>query len=384
MLPTIDACTHALRTSPSPTSPWRTRRATTDRVRRPQCAGHRIRQRHRGPARWAVRDLGTVSTYALGAVYGLACCCSGPLLGSILTVAAVGSDPGYGAALLGAYAAGLAAPPFVLALLWDHLRLSRKPWLRGREVRIGPLQHPSTSLISGLLIIEIGLLYLLSDDTAGLVAPTAVDQQPTPRRPSATISAGCVRRDGPAGERADRPGRDGSATAAARLLRRRDTRAPDGERESDDARRHRAVVFAALVVPRLPVDREGARRGGGAEVAVEERDGARDLPVSSSHAVCEVRSTHASARARRPGDRGVGRRRPPGSTRPPTTIHTLGVPTSEQPGHPWARVARPLSIHFSRPVGGAQAPTVAAPIRPALGARCLLIGCRVHLSTSRR
>lgn len=124
-----------------------------------------------------IRISGPLSTYALGTVYGLAGFCSGPLLGSILTVAAVGSEPGYGAALLAAYAVGMAAPLFVLALLWDRFGLSRTRWLRGREVRLGPLRAHSTSLVSGLLFIGIGLLFLLTDGTAGIIAPTTVDQQ---------------------------------------------------------------------------------------------------------------------------------------------------------------------------------------------------------------
>nr|WP_222132212.1 cytochrome c biogenesis CcdA family protein [Pseudonocardia sp. C8] len=124
-----------------------------------------------------IRISGPVSTFTLGTVYGLAGFCSGPLLGSVLTVAAVGSEPGYGAALLAAYAVGMAAPLFVLALLWDRFGLSGKQWLRGREVRLGPLRSHSTSLISGLLFVGIGLLFLLTEGTAGLVAPTTVDQQ---------------------------------------------------------------------------------------------------------------------------------------------------------------------------------------------------------------
>ncbi|MHA6632037.1 cytochrome c biogenesis CcdA family protein [Pseudonocardia sichuanensis] len=124
-----------------------------------------------------IRVSGPLSTYALGTVYGLAGFCSGPLLGSILTVAAVGSEPGYGAVLLAAYAVGMAAPLFVLALLWERVGLSRQRWLRGHEVRLGRLRAHSTSLVSGVLFIAIGLLFLLTDGTAGIIAPTTVDQQ---------------------------------------------------------------------------------------------------------------------------------------------------------------------------------------------------------------
>jgi cytochrome c biogenesis protein CcdA len=124
-----------------------------------------------------IRISGPLSTFALGTVYGLAGFCAGPLLGSVLTVAAIGAEPGYGAALLAAYAVGMAAPLFVLALLWDRFGLGRRPWLRGREIALGPLRTHTTSLVSGLLFIGIGMLFLLTDGTAGIIAPTTVDQQ---------------------------------------------------------------------------------------------------------------------------------------------------------------------------------------------------------------
>ena len=178
-----------------------------------------------------IRISGPVSTYALGTVYGLAGFCSGPLLGSILTVAAVGSNPGYGAALLGAYAVGMAAPLFVLALAWDRFGLSRQQWLRGREVRIGPLRTHSTSLVSGVLFIGIGLLFLFTDGTAGIMAPTTVDQQADAQGviqdlfggvSDAAVLLGIVL--------------IALVVLAVRLLRRRSRRAPDGEREQEKTR----------------------------------------------------------------------------------------------------------------------------------------------------
>ena len=117
------------------------------------------------------------SIFLLGTVYGLAGFCSGPLLGSVLTVAAIGADPGYGALLLGVYAVGMAAPLFVLALIWDRMDLSTRTVLRGREVRLGPLRVHSTSLVSGLLFIGIGVIFLLTDGTANLGGLSGVDTQ---------------------------------------------------------------------------------------------------------------------------------------------------------------------------------------------------------------
>ncbi|HEU4514274.1 MAG TPA: cytochrome c biogenesis CcdA family protein [Nocardioidaceae bacterium] len=114
-----------------------------------------------GPATWA-------STVALGAVYGLAGFCSGPVLGAILTMAATQGSPWQGGLLLAVYALGMAAPLFVLAGLWDRFDLGRKSWLRGRMLRLGPITVHSTSLVSGLLFVAIGILFLRFDGTAGI------------------------------------------------------------------------------------------------------------------------------------------------------------------------------------------------------------------------
>lgn len=114
-----------------------------------------------GAAGWA-------STVALGAVYGLAGFCSGPVLGAILTMAATQESPLQGGFLLAVYALGMAFPLFVLALLWDRFELGRKGWLRGKTVSWGPVRVHTTSLVSGVLFVVIGVLFLMFDGTAGL------------------------------------------------------------------------------------------------------------------------------------------------------------------------------------------------------------------------
>jgi cytochrome c biogenesis protein CcdA len=126
----------------------------------------------RGPAvrfqqRMAGRS-GRLSVFGLGAAYGLAGFCSGPILGAVLTVAAAGGQAVRGAALLAVYALGMAAPMFVLALAWDRLGLGRRGWLRGKTFRLGPLHLHSTMLVSGLLFVGIGVLFLVFDGTAGI------------------------------------------------------------------------------------------------------------------------------------------------------------------------------------------------------------------------
>lgn len=109
-----------------------------------------------------------LSVLALGAVYGLAGFCSGPILGGILTVAATSEQPATGGALLAVYALGMTAPLLLLALVWDRWRIGERRWLRGRQFSVGRLRLHSTSTVSGLLFVVLGALFLVFDGTAGL------------------------------------------------------------------------------------------------------------------------------------------------------------------------------------------------------------------------
>ncbi|WP_372407857.1 cytochrome c biogenesis CcdA family protein [Streptomyces luteireticuli] len=117
------------------------------------------------------------STFLLGCVYGLAGFCAGPILGSVLAMTAMRGEVASGAAMLAVYALGMALPLFVLALFWDRFGLGRRRWLRGRELRVGRLRLHTTSLVSGLFFIGIGVLFLLYDGTTGLPGLLDADQE---------------------------------------------------------------------------------------------------------------------------------------------------------------------------------------------------------------
>ncbi|MFE5712430.1 cytochrome c biogenesis CcdA family protein [Streptomyces sp. NPDC056501] len=123
-----------------------------------------------------IRPTSALSVYALGLVYGLAGFCAGPILGSVLTVAALSGSPAYGGLLLAVYALGMAVPLFVLALLWERYDLGRRRWLRGRPLRVGPLTLHSTSVLSGLFFIALGTLFLVFDGTTALPGLLPVDE----------------------------------------------------------------------------------------------------------------------------------------------------------------------------------------------------------------
>ena len=120
----------------------------------------RLRSRVRGDSFGAV--------FALGAVYGFAGFCSGPILGAVLTVAAASGGVARGALLLAVYAAGMAAPLFVLALLWERLDLRNRPLLRGREISVGRFRLHTTNLVSGAMFVLLGTLFIAYEGTSAL------------------------------------------------------------------------------------------------------------------------------------------------------------------------------------------------------------------------
>lgn len=109
-----------------------------------------------------------VSTAGLGAAYGLAGFCSGPILGAVLTLAAAGAAPLRGALLLTVYAAGMTAPLFVLTAAWQRFDLGRRKWLRGKAFRVGFVQLQTTSTIGGLLFVATGAVFVWLGGSAGL------------------------------------------------------------------------------------------------------------------------------------------------------------------------------------------------------------------------
>ncbi|MBD2835249.1 cytochrome c biogenesis protein CcdA [Streptomyces pratensis] len=142
-----------------------------------QVVGLGFGSRRMAQAAGARRSGSAVSVFALGAVYGLAGFCAGPILGGILTVAAVDGDRFHGGVLLAVYALGMAVPLFAMALLWDRFDLGRKRWLRGRPLRMGRLSLHSTSLIGGLFFVGLGVAFLAFDGASALPSLISTDSE---------------------------------------------------------------------------------------------------------------------------------------------------------------------------------------------------------------
>jgi len=109
-----------------------------------------------------------LAVYLLGISYGLAGACSGPILGSVLAVAAFGGDPVYGGVLLAFMGLGMVVPLFVLALLWTRFDLGSRGWLKPRPLHFGPIRTTVVQVVSGVIFVLLGLLMMFTEGTAGL------------------------------------------------------------------------------------------------------------------------------------------------------------------------------------------------------------------------
>lgn len=117
------------------------------------------------------------AVYLLGTVYGVAGVCSGPILGSVLAVAAAGGNALYGGTLLAIYALGMVLPVLVLSVLWQRFELGRRHWLKPRVISVGPITTTVTSVVSGGIFIGLGILLLLTSGTANLGGVLTIEAQ---------------------------------------------------------------------------------------------------------------------------------------------------------------------------------------------------------------
>lgn len=124
----------------------------------------------------SARGTGLPRTFLLGAVGGVAGVCAGPVLGAVLTLALGQGGILRAAVLLAAYGAGMVVPLLLLALTWEKLGPRSRRLLRGRPFALGPLTLHSTTLLTGLLIIALGVLFWTTNGLISLpsLVPTRV------------------------------------------------------------------------------------------------------------------------------------------------------------------------------------------------------------------
>lgn len=131
-----------------------------------------------------------LSVFALGAVYAVAGVCAGPILGSVLMVAALGGNAVYGGVMLALYALGMTVPLFALAAVWKRLGTRGRALVAPKEVALGPWRNTWTMIVSGVFSIAIGLVLILTDGTASLGGMFTIGTQQTAETGLATWAEG--------------------------------------------------------------------------------------------------------------------------------------------------------------------------------------------------
>lgn len=119
---------------------------------------------------------GLIRTFLLGAVGGVAGFCAGPILGAILTLALAEADAWSAGALLAVYGAGMVVPLVIIAAAWQRLGRRGRRLLRGRAFTVFGRELHTTSVLTGALIIAVGLAFWFTNgliDVPSLV-PTDV------------------------------------------------------------------------------------------------------------------------------------------------------------------------------------------------------------------
>lgn len=118
----------------------------------------------RGPA---------LTAFVLGMVSGVAGFCTGPILGAVLTLAASSGSPLLGASMMAVHALGLALPLVVIAAVWSRLGARGRSRLRGRTFTFAGRELHTMPLVSGLVLIVVGVLFLTTNglvDAPGMVS----------------------------------------------------------------------------------------------------------------------------------------------------------------------------------------------------------------------
>lgn len=124
----------------------------------------------------SARGTGLLRTVLLGAVGGVAGFCAGPILGAVLTLAAGQGNVALAAVLLAVYGAGMVIPLMLLAALWGRLGARAHSVLRGREITVLGRTLHTTSVLTGAVIIVVGILFWATNGlvTMPSLVPTRV------------------------------------------------------------------------------------------------------------------------------------------------------------------------------------------------------------------
>lgn len=116
------------------------------------------------------------AVYVLGTIYGLAGVCAGPLLGMVLTMAAVSGNAVMGGITMLTFALGMTAPLLLLSLLWSRLPIVQR-LVRPRGVQVGRWTNSWNNIVGGILTIAVGAMMWLTSGTTSLGGFVGVSRQ---------------------------------------------------------------------------------------------------------------------------------------------------------------------------------------------------------------
>lgn len=125
----------------------------------------------------AASTTGLVKTFLLGAASGIAGFCAGPILGAVLTLAAAQGNTVAAGVMLAVYGAGMVVPLLLIAALWQRLGTRGRKVLRGRAFTVLGRELHSTSVITGLLIMGVGVLFWTTNGLVGAPALVPIEAQ---------------------------------------------------------------------------------------------------------------------------------------------------------------------------------------------------------------
>lgn len=125
----------------------------------------------------AASKTGLVKTVLLGAASGIAGFCAGPILGAVLTLAAARGDTLAAGVMLAVYGAGMVLPLLLIAALWQRLGARGRRFLRGRAFTVLGRELHTTSVVTGLLIMGVGVLFWTTNGLVGAPELVPIDAQ---------------------------------------------------------------------------------------------------------------------------------------------------------------------------------------------------------------
>jgi cytochrome c-type biogenesis protein len=122
----------------------------------------------RGVAATAGQRRGLSRSFLLGTVSGVAGFCAGPILGAVLSLAAAQGSAPVAGAMLAVYGAGMVVPLVLLAAIWTRLGTAGRSRLRGREFAVGRRRFHTTSVVTGAVLLTVGVVFLTTNGMIGL------------------------------------------------------------------------------------------------------------------------------------------------------------------------------------------------------------------------